>query len=91
VDLFVWPTFYQDVAEEVESLARRASPEIAERWHAALDQTIQQLLRHPYLGRQRMDLNQPGVRSWRVNHFPRWLIFYAVRESAIVFSRALWE
>ena len=48
MDLFVRSRFYEDITEEVEFLARRAGPDIAERWHAALDETIQQLLRHPY-------------------------------------------
>ena len=47
MELFVRPQFYEDVAEEVEWLARRAGPELAERWHAALDETIEGSLRHP--------------------------------------------
>ena len=87
MELFVRPQFYEDIAEEVEWLARRAGPALAERWHAELDETIQQLLRHPYLGRERPDLNPPGIRSWRVNEFPRWLIFYGVGESALILFR----
>lgn len=81
------PRFYLDVAEEVEYLTRRADAETAARWHAALDQTIKQLLRHPHLGRERVDLKPLGIRSWRVNHFRRWLVFYEVHENSLVLLR----
>ena len=38
--LLVRPQFYRDVAAEVEWLARRAGPETAERWAAAVDRTV---------------------------------------------------
>jgi plasmid stabilization system protein ParE len=87
MELITRPRFYLDIAEEVEYLARRADPETAARWHAALNQTIRQLQRHAFLGRERSDLKPLGIRSWRVNHFRRWLVFYAVRENAIVLLR----
>lgn len=87
MELVTRPRFYFDIIEEVEYLARQAGPEVATRWHRALDQTIQMLLRHPYIGRQRTDLRPPGIRSWRVKNFRRWLIFYAVRENTIVLLR----
>src|SRR5436305_13639062 len=87
MELITRPQFYRDIVEEVEYLARKADAETAERWHAALDQTIQQLLRHPEIGRQRTDLQPAGIRSRRVNRFRRWLIFYAIRENALVLLR----
>ena len=87
MELVTRPQFYLDIAEEVEYLARRPGPEIATRWHRAVDQTIQQLLRHPHIGRPRTDLKPSGIRSWRVNEFPRWLIFYAVRGNTVVLLR----
>ena len=45
MELVTRPQFYLDITEEVEYLARRSGPNIATRWHAAVDQTIQQLLR----------------------------------------------
>jgi plasmid stabilization system protein ParE len=76
-----------DIAEEVDYLASKAGSETAEAWHSALNQTIRQLQRHPHIGRQRTDLNPPDLRSWRVNHFRRWLIFYTVRKDALVLLR----
>jgi plasmid stabilization system protein ParE len=87
MELKTRPRFYMDVAEEVEYLTRRADAETAARWHAALDQTIKQLLRNPHLGRERLDLKPAGIRSWRVNRFRRWLIFYHVHENRLVLLR----
>jgi hypothetical protein len=36
------------------------------------------LAQHPFIGRERRDLSPPGIRSWRVSGFPRWLLFYTV-------------
>jgi hypothetical protein len=34
-----------------------------------------------------LDLRHPGVRSWRVTDFRRWLIFYGVREADLIVHR----
>jgi plasmid stabilization system protein ParE len=81
------PRFYLDVAEEVEYLAKQAGADTALRWSEAVDSTVQMLLRHPELGRPRTDLHPEGIRSWRVEHFRRWLIFYTPRETALVLLR----
>jgi len=81
------PRFYLDVAEEVEKLAKRAGANTAMRWDLAVRPTIKQLSGHPYLGRKRADLKPPTIRSWRVNGFPRWLIFYQIEEGNLVLLR----
>jgi plasmid stabilization system protein ParE len=81
------PRFLLDLAEELEWLNHRAGGEIAERWYASLKSTIDELRRHPRLGRERTDLAPPGVRSWRVNRFRRWLLFYMIREDTLVLLR----
>lgn len=81
------PQFYFDVAEEVEYLATKAGAETALRWQESLNDTVANLLAHPLLGRPRTDLQPPGIRSWRVEKFRRWLIFYAVREDTLVLLR----
>jgi plasmid stabilization system protein ParE len=83
----VRPQFYQDVSEGVAYLAEKAGAEIALAWAAAVWDTGQDLLRQPHLGRLRSDLPLPAVRSWRVNRFSRWLIFYGERDSELVFYR----
>ncbi len=75
--IFKRPRFLLDLTEEVNWLADKA-PEVAERWYESLQDTIRQLQTHPFLGRPRKDLSPPGIRSWRVSGFPRWLLFYGI-------------
>jgi plasmid stabilization system protein ParE len=79
--------FLLDVEEEVDNLSARAGAATAARWLVSLKRTIKQLSRHPQLGRPRSDLKPNGIRSWRVDHFRRWLIFYQVKEDALVLLR----
>ncbi len=81
------PRFYADVAEEVEYLATLGGPELALRWSRALEDTIQQLLRQPKVGRPRPDLTPRGVRSWRMERFRRWLVFYQLEGKSLVLLR----
>lgn len=83
----VRPLFYKDVSEEVAFLAEQAGPEVALRWAAAVWQTVDELSAFPYLGRPRSDLPFPGVRSWRVKEFHRWLMFYEIRETTLICYR----
>ncbi len=82
------PRFLLDLAEELTWLNQRAGPALAERWYQSLLATMTDLKRHPHLGRERQDLKPRGIRSWRVKGFPRWLIFYSVRQDGtLVFLR----
>lgn len=81
------PQFFLDVAEELKWLKDKAGPDTAERWYEALWFTIEQLQKHPGLGRPRPDLKPDGIRSWRVKGFARWLVFYIEQSDALVFLR----
>jgi toxin ParE1/3/4 len=85
--VFQRPQFLLDLAEELTWLNQKAGPEVAERWYDTLCATIEQLQKHPGLGRRRRDLKPDGIRSWRVQGFARWLIFYIERPDALVFLR----
>ena len=85
--LSVRPLFYQDISEEVAFLAEQAGAEVALRWSGAVWNTVDELASFPFLGRLRADLPYPGVRSWRVKEFSRWLMFYEVRQAEMVFLR----
>jgi plasmid stabilization system protein ParE len=87
VKVVVRPQFYLDVEEEVYWLFENAGLEVAQRWHEQVWATIEFLRSNPEVGRQRKDLKQPGIRSWRVQHFTRWLIFYGVRSKELVIFR----
>src|SRR5438874_818654 len=52
------PQFLLDLAEELDWLKQKAGPEVAERWYEAVCASINQLQKHPGLGRPRRDLNK---------------------------------
>jgi plasmid stabilization system protein ParE len=83
----VRPAFYLDITSQELWLLEHAGADVAERWHEALWSTLAFLETHPLVGRERRDLSHDGIRSWRIKDFERWLIFYAVRDDAIVFYR----
>lgn len=78
---FKRPRFLLDLAEELAWLNKNAGPEVAEHWYQALLTTIDELRRHPHLGRERSDLQPKGIRTWRVKRFSRWLVFYRLPEN----------
>ncbi len=84
------PAFYEDVAREQWGLLDRAGAEIAEAWRVALLETIEFLKKYPMVGRERRDLKHPGIRSWRVNRFGRWLLFYGVRDDVLILHRVIY-
>jgi plasmid stabilization system protein ParE len=89
MNIQVRPAFYHDVAREELWLLERAGAEIADRWHEKLWQTLAFLQKHPLIGRVRKDLKFSGIRSWRVAEFDRWIIFYGVKDEALVIYRVV--
>jgi len=87
MNLVIRPQFYLDVEEEVYWLLTNADASVAQHWHSAVWETIELLKTHPLVGRERKDLKQPGVRSWRVNRFARWLIFYEAQDETLLIYR----
>jgi hypothetical protein len=83
------PAFYLDIAEEERWLLEHAGAEIADRWHESLWKIIELLEQHPFITRERRELKHRGIRSWRVEDFERWLIFYGVRDDVLVLYRVL--
>ena len=84
------PKFYRDLAREQLRLLDKAGPEIAEAWRGEVRHTIEFLLTWPQVGRERKDLKHPGIRSWRVNRFGRWIIFYGVRDDVLILHRLIY-
>ena len=80
MNVIIRPQFYLDAEEEICWLLTNADASVAQRWHSAVWETIGQLQTHPFIGRERKDLKQPGIRSWRVGGFARWLVFYRAGE-----------
>ena len=65
-----------DLEETMAYLRDQAGDELAVRFWAQAQATFAGLTRQPFIGRPRPDLNPPGLRSWRVNGFENWLVFY---------------
>jgi len=87
MSVIIRPQFYLDIEEEVYWLLANADADVAQRWHAAVWETIELLKGHPLIGRERKDLKQPGIRSWRVNRYARWLIFYEAQGETLAIYR----
>jgi plasmid stabilization system protein ParE len=87
MNVIIRPQFHLDVEEEVYWLLTNADASVAQRWHSAVWETIELLKTHPLIGRERQDLKQAGIRSWRVSHFARWLIFYEAQGEDLVIYR----
>ena len=71
VDIYVW------IGER--------NPDAAERFLKSVERTFQQICRHPQIGWERPWKNRElkGIRSWRVEHFHNFLVFYRDEEGAI--------
>ncbi len=60
----------------------------AVRFFQCVRRTIKQLSRQPEMGRPRLDLEPPGIRSRRVaKPFEKWLAFYRIGEDALEILR----
>jgi plasmid stabilization system protein ParE len=89
MQVFYRPKFLEDMTREELWLMEHVSPEIADHWHQAVVDTIDFLRSHPRFGRERSDLAFPGVRSWGVENFRRWIVFYGLRDEALVLFRVV--
>jgi hypothetical protein len=88
MNLFYRPQFWEDIARGELYLLEHAGAKIADAWHEALWDTLAFLDENPLAGRARMDLKHPGIRSWRIKGFERWIVFYGVRENDLVLYSA---
>jgi len=77
------PSFLLDVADCADYLCTEAGEEVARRWKESLDRTISQLSKFPEIGRPRHDLPFPGVRTFFLKEFPRYLVFYRLEKGAL--------
>ena len=66
-----------------------AGADIADCWHEAVVGTLAFLGEHPLFGRERRDLDFPGIRSWGVKEFRRWVTFYGVRGDDLILFRVV--
>ena|ERR1051325_4585303 len=67
----------------------RDNPSMAEAFLEAAYATFEFLARNSWVGRSRSDLGFPEIRSWRINGFRRYLVFYRVLPDRIQIWRVL--
>ena len=70
------PQFWSDLEDGVAYLAEKASPDLARFWHGEVMATVARVEKQPDLGRLRLDLKPPGIRSLVIRRYPRYLLFY---------------
>jgi toxin ParE1/3/4 len=68
---------------------RRDNPAAAHAFLEAAYNTFEFLARNPGAGRRRADLGFPEIRSWRVDGFRRYLVFYRELPNCIQIWRVL--
>jgi toxin ParE1/3/4 len=87
----VRPSADLDLDGHAEYLAREASLETALRFYDAAASTFENLTRMPGVGERRESSNPrlAGLRVWRIDGFPKHLIFYRPMDSGIEIIRVL--
>jgi hypothetical protein len=83
----VRPAFWLDLDRHHLWLNKHVSQSVADRWLDATWATVFYLRDHPEFGRLRNDLRHAGIRSWLVHGFPRWAVFYGVKDEFLVLYR----
>jgi toxin ParE1/3/4 len=68
---------------------RREDGEAAERFLVAAEETFHRLAVNPTLGRPRHFQRRPGLRSWQVQGFQKYLVFYKLLPDGIEIKRVL--
>jgi plasmid stabilization system protein ParE len=81
--------FEDDFAGIITHFSSEVSPELSIRFENRIAAAFERIVKHPEIGRRRKDLQQPGIRSFRVAGFESYLIFYQVRPKDIFFVRVL--
>jgi len=79
--------FEADFAEITAQFAVLASPETSSRWERAVTRLTELLQKHPELGRIRRDLRPRGIRTFVIEEFPDFLLFYRITPTEIIFLR----
>jgi toxin ParE1/3/4 len=84
--------FWGDALKQVDWYRENASPEVAEGYVNALEETLNALAKTPGLGRPRFKRWRElrGLRSWRVGRpYHRHLIFYRFDKETLMAERVL--
>jgi toxin ParE1/3/4 len=86
--LLVLPEAQQDATRHWHYIAQHNFT-AAERFLEALASTYEAIRREPGIGHEEGFRRRKGIRSWRVDAYPRYLIFYRTSEDAVEIIRVL--
>ena len=81
------PQAWFDIEETMTYLRDHADGQTAVRFWQRTQDTFAVLTKQPGMGRLRPDLRPATLRSWRVNDFENWLIFYTVGQTELEIFR----
>ena len=81
--------FETDFAEIITYFAGEISPDLSKRFEDRTIQAVEFIAKTPSIGRRRKDLKPGNLRSFRVEGFGSYLIFYQLRSDDILFVRLL--
>jgi toxin ParE1/3/4 len=81
------PVFLLDVADCADYLFMEGGEDVARLWKESLDKTIALITKFPEIGRLRHDLPFPGIRTFFLKEFPRYLVFYRLEQDTIELLR----
>lgn len=82
------PAFFRDV-DLCSFRIARDNPDAARRLISAAEATCEQIRNHPKIGHQEGFRKHAGIRSWRVEGFEKYLIFYRVNTESVEILRLL--
>jgi|SRR5882672_453080 len=77
-----------DIGAIILYLREQGGADVALRFSDAVEEALHQLEEFPHLGPIR-HFRQPGLRSWRVPGFKRWLLFYVPTPKGIRLYRVI--
>ena len=93
IQTYVRQTFVEDLERICDQLLIY-DPELPDRFAAAVERTLHQIVRQPGIGHRRLDVPKAKrrLRFWRVHGFQNWLVVYDWDEKldTVDFQRVLW-
>ena len=81
--------FETDFAGIITYFASEVSPELSVRFENRVIHAVDLIAGTPEIGRRRKELKPGNLRSFRVEGFDSYLIFYQVRANDVLFIRVL--
>jgi toxin ParE1/3/4 len=86
--LRIHPDAVQDIDDIFDYIAID-NPDAARRVYKSMHESFDRLLETPMIGRIRQSNHVPGLRTWRIEKFPTYIILYRTTEIDVQILRIL--